>query len=192
MKNHSTNKNGSGGWTIAKVRYLTSSEEEHDEIMRSNGNNRSPGCNESSFYDRAAVARAQLKSNEFTVPNSRMPHNHSLVDRWIDLARRRERFPGQIDDLLESLGEIPPPEEPTERSFWIGALINPIPAMGVALEIRPALLTATKAETRIDIALDGITRSIRHMSVLEEEEEQDNQGKSSSSSSSKTKNKSNE
>ena len=74
-----------------------------------------------------------------------------------------ERHPGQIDQLLNDLVECPPPEEPTERAFLVGALINPLPALGVALEIRPKLLTAVSAEERIDIARDGIYRSIRHM-----------------------------
>jgi hypothetical protein len=87
----------------------------------------------------------------------------SLVDRWIQLARERERQPGQIDQLLQDLGSIPPVEEPSERAFWVGALINPIPAMGVAMEIRPALLTAKTAEERTQVALDGIRRSIKHM-----------------------------
>jgi hypothetical protein len=45
----------------------------------------------------------------------------------------------------------------------VGALINPLPALGVAMEIRPKLLTAVSAEERIEIARDGIYRSIRHM-----------------------------
>jgi hypothetical protein len=92
-----------------------------------------------------------------------IPNNLSLVDRWVELARENERQVGQIDKLLDDLGSIPPPERPSERSFWIGALINPLPAMGVALEIRPALLSARTAEERVEISLDGIFRSIKHM-----------------------------
>jgi hypothetical protein len=33
----------------------------------------------------------------------------------------------------------------------------------VALEVRPALLTAKTAEERVETALDGIFRSIKHM-----------------------------
>ena len=35
--------------------------------------------------------------------------------------------------------------------------------MGVAREIRPALLMAETAEDRINIAYDGILRSVKHM-----------------------------
>jgi hypothetical protein len=86
-----------------------------------------------------------------------------LADQWIALARTKQRQEGQIDKLLLDLGDMPSSEAPTDRAFWVGALINPIPAMGVALEIRPALLTAQTADERVDVALAGIQRSIKHM-----------------------------
>eukprot|EP00553_Chaetoceros_curvisetus_P009457 CAMPEP_0204623782 /NCGR_PEP_ID=MMETSP0717-20131115/9542_1 /ASSEMBLY_ACC=CAM_ASM_000666 /TAXON_ID=230516 /ORGANISM="Chaetoceros curvisetus" /LENGTH=263 /DNA_ID=CAMNT_0051638975 /DNA_START=231 /DNA_END=1022 /DNA_ORIENTATION=+ len=137
------------GWTEARVEYLDSSEEENAEIE--------------SGEDKMAVARAIMKAKELTAPNANMKDNLSLVDSWIELAKENERQSGQIDQLLEQLGQIPPADSPTERALWVGALINPLPAMGVAMEIRPALLTATSAERRVDIACDGILRSIRHM-----------------------------
>ena len=143
-----------GGYTEAKVRFLDSAREEEDEIKRSE---------DAETYDRTSVARAILKAEEFTAPNGNTPNNVSLVDRWIELARTKERSPGQIDGILEDLGDIPPADQPSERAFWIGALINPLPGMGVALEIRPALLTAKKAEQRVEVALNGILRSIRYM-----------------------------
>jgi hypothetical protein len=160
-----------GGWTEAKVQFLDSQQEEEDEInnYRNNGSEdededkNGDRNDENDEYNRMAVARAITKSNEFTNPNMNMPNNLSLVDRWIELAKEKERTPGQIDTLLKVLGKIPPTDQPTERAFWIGALINPLPAMGVALEIRPALLTAKKAEQRVEIALNGIHRSIKYM-----------------------------
>lgn len=136
------------GWTEARVEYFDSAAEEEKETQGK---------------DRLAVSRAIMKAKELSSPNGNMKDNLSLIDRWIELARENERHPGQIDQLLNDLGECPPPEEPTERAFWVGALINPLPALGVALEIRPKLLTAVSAEERIDIARDGIYRSIRHM-----------------------------
>jgi ATP-dependent protease La (LON) substrate-binding domain len=152
------------GWTQGRVEFVSSSQQESSE------------ASESSLEDRMALARAIQRSREFTSPNFQIAISTttkegeekernlcSLIDRWIHLARERERSPGQIDQLLLDLGEIPPIEEPSERAFWVGALINPIPAMGVALEIRPALLTARTAEERTLVALDGIIRSIKHM-----------------------------
>jgi hypothetical protein len=65
------------------------------------------------------------------------------------------------------IGKIPPENEPSERAFWVGALINPLPSMGLSMDIRPALLTATTAEKRVDIACDAILKSIRHMEGTE-------------------------
>lgn len=136
------------GWTEARVNFLDFEKEQDEEIKG---------------VDRMAVARAISKATELTSPNMRMENNLSLINRWIELARNVERAPGQIDRLLEDLGEMPPPEEPSELAFWVGALINPLPAMGVATEIRPALLSAKTAEDRVQVALDGIFKSIHHM-----------------------------
>lgn len=140
--------NAGAGWTEARVEFLDSSKQEEEEV---------------SGEERFGVAKAISKAESFTSPNMNMPDNQSLVDRWIELAKQNEREPGQIMQLLEQLGEIPPPHEPSERAFWVGALINPIPAMGVAMEIRPQLLIAKSAETRVQCALDGILKSIKHM-----------------------------
>eukprot|EP00980_Cylindrotheca_fusiformis_P022393 scaffold9268_cov133-Cylindrotheca_fusiformis.AAC.4 len=140
--------NAGKGWTEARVRFLDSEEDEEAEVYGK---------------DRFSVARAISRATEFTTPNVNMQDCQSLIARWIELATEREREPGQIARLQEQLGEIPPPEQPTERALWVGALINPIPAMGVAMEIRPQLLVAKTAEERVQIALDGILRSIKHM-----------------------------
>lgn len=141
-----------GGWTEARVKFLNSSEQEEEEIQKAQ-----------TTHERMSVARAINKAEQFDAPSANLDGNLSLVDRWIELARENEREKGQIDELLACIGDIPPSDEPTERAFWVGALINPLPAMGVSLEIRPSLLTAKNAETRVDVALDGILRSIRHM-----------------------------
>lgn len=149
------------GWTEGRVRFLSTTTEQEAEAEIDN--------NSRSSRQRMSLVRAMQMTREFTStnPNTKTSSsegtNMSLVDRWIQLARERERQPGQIDQLLQDLGSIPPVEEPSERAFWVGALINPIPAMGVAREIRPALLSAKTAEERTQVALDGIIQSIKHM-----------------------------
>jgi Lon protease-like protein len=142
-------ENAPQGWTEARVKFLDSEEEEEKEIKEGD--------------DRLSVARAISKSMQLTIPNMNTEDNLSLVERWLVLAKENERESGQIDNLLQQIGEIPPSENPSERAFWVGALINPLPALGVALEIRPALLTARTAEERVHIASEGILRSIQHM-----------------------------
>lgn len=142
------------GWTEGRVKFLDSREQEEAELI-------------SGGEDRMAVARAVAKSREMTDPNMNTKGNLGLVDRWIQLARENEKTPGQIDILLQQLGEIPPEDQPSERAFWVGALINPIPAMGVAAEIRPSLLLAQTTEERVQVALDGMRKSIKHMDGTE-------------------------
>mmetsp|Transcript_839 Transcript_839/g.1782 ORF Transcript_839/g.1782 Transcript_839/m.1782 type:complete len:352 (-) Transcript_839:609-1664(-) len=154
---------GEDGYTSAKVQFLDSAREEDEEVRKAVRKDDDDYNAETEDYDRMSVARAIMKAEEFTSPNMNMADNLSLVDRWIELARERERATGQIDGILKDLGTIPPADQPSERAFWIGALINPIPAMGVSLEIRPALLTARKAEQRVEVALNGILRSIKYM-----------------------------
>ena len=109
---------------------------------------------EAAETDEASLARATAQARE--IVESR------LVDRWIALARQNEGQPGQIDRLLHDLGEMPT-EPVSELAFWLGALVNPQPGLGVAREIRPSLLMARTAEERILVALQGITESIQHM-----------------------------
>lgn len=143
-----------GGWTEARVDFLDSKTEEE---MQQKQSEKKEG------QDPLSLARAMSKSRQFTQPNGNIPNNLSIIERWIELARENERHPNQIDKLLNQLGEIPPEDQPTERALWVGALINPLPALGVAMEIRPSLLMAKSAEERVDVALGGIWGSIKHM-----------------------------
>ncbi|KAL7544766.1 hypothetical protein ACHAWF_008130 [Thalassiosira exigua] len=153
-----------GGWAEAQVKFLDSQFEEEEEVRRRSRPSVSTADPSGvSDGDRLSVARAISKCKVFTEPNANMEGGKSLVDRWIELARENERHPGQIDALLRQLRDIPPEHEPTERALWVGALINPLPSMGVATEIRPALLVSKSAEERVRVALDGLLRSIKHM-----------------------------
>lgn len=156
-------KKNEEGWTEAQVKFLESQTEEEKEIQQFTKPSMDMDDATRQSPDRFSVARAISKSKSFTAPNMNLKNNASIVDRWIELAKENERHPGQIDALLGQLGEIPPEHEPTERAFWVGALINPLPSMGVAMEIRPALLVSKKAEERVQVALDGILKSIKHM-----------------------------
>jgi hypothetical protein len=88
-----------------------------------------------------------------------------LVERWQQLVRTGgcEREPGQLDCILADLGPMPPAADPEERALYIAALINPLPALGVAFEIRPAVLAARSAGERLRIVRTGIERSIGHL-----------------------------
>eukprot|EP00929_Paragymnodinium_shiwhaense_P026931 TRINITY_DN15918_c0_g1_i1.p1 TRINITY_DN15918_c0_g1~~TRINITY_DN15918_c0_g1_i1.p1 ORF type:complete len:401 (-),score=93.72 TRINITY_DN15918_c0_g1_i1:89-1291(-) len=88
-----------------------------------------------------------------------------LVKKW-ELAVREggwERRPNQIDTVLQQLGPRPPNDQPGALAMWVGALANPLPALGVAPEIRPALLAAESPAARIRVARDGLQSSIERI-----------------------------
>ena len=89
----------------------------------------------------------------------------SLVDDWLALvvAKKRERQPDQMQLILSHLGERPNVDQPAELACWIAGLINPIPALGVAYEIRPALLCAPTVGDMISIVYQGIKLSIEKL-----------------------------
>lgn len=85
-----------------------------------------------------------------------------MIEEWTRLVRStgRERSPGQLDRVLEALGPPPPADSPNARAVYAGALINPLPALGVALEVRPAVLTARTTQRRCSMAWQGLSDSI--------------------------------
>ena len=58
---------------------------------------------------------------------------------------------------------MPPAEEPRNRALWVAALINPLPALGVSLEIRPAVLSAPTTAAALEAVMHGIKTSIAHL-----------------------------
>lgn len=113
---------------------------------------------ESDEYERAGStgSRAvELAARELT----------ALVAHWLGLVRaqNRERAPGQLAELLHELGPMPPLEQPSDRALWAAALLNPEPALGVALEVRPSVLGAPTALSRLQFAKAGLIDSIRRM-----------------------------
>ncbi|CAE8738971.1 unnamed protein product, partial [Polarella glacialis] len=89
-----------------------------------------------------------------------------LVQEWRTLVEKSkfERFEGQIRQVLEDLGPMPPAEEAGDRALWVAALVNPLPGLGVAFEIRPQALLAPTVRERLQVVLDGIRGSIGHVS----------------------------
>ena len=88
------------------------------------------------------------------VTQARAAELDTLVAEWTRLVVEsgRERQPNQIRDLLGDLGPMPEAADADDRALWVAALINPLPALGVALEIRPAALAATTTRERLEVA----------------------------------------
>ena len=89
----------------------------------------------------------------------------ALVEQWEKLVvdGGHERQPDHLGLVRGHLGPMPEPDRPTELALWVGAYVNPLPALGVALEIRPLLLRASTAKERVDAAVAGIASSIAHL-----------------------------
>ena len=89
----------------------------------------------------------------------------ALVEQWEKLVvdGGHERQPDHLGLVRGHLGPMPGPERPTDLALWVGAYVNPLPALGVALEIRPLLLRASTAKERVDAAVAGIASSIAHL-----------------------------
>ncbi|CAL1146116.1 unnamed protein product [Cladocopium goreaui] len=89
-----------------------------------------------------------------------------LIEEWTNtlVENQAERYEGQLQDILKDLGQMPPPTMADKLAMWAAALVNPLPALGVALEIRPAVLQADSLQERILIVRRGIRGSIEHVS----------------------------
>jgi hypothetical protein len=122
---------------------------------------------EEAAEDVFSMAVALQRAREFTEPNVSMNEEQSLIDMWIELARTKEITPGQVGRLLQDLGPRPSWKNPSECAFWVAALINPVPTLGVAWEIRSKLLMAKSTDERTQIALNGIWNSIQHMEAAD-------------------------
>ena len=87
----------------------------------------------------------------------------ALVKEWRQwvLATRATDQTG-MDARLEVLGSMP--DDLTERALWVAAAINPLPALGVCLEIRPAMLACTNDYDRMVLVCQAVQSSIDHLS----------------------------
>ena len=102
-----------------------------------------------------------------------------LVERWLDLLA--EKGGGSVvDDVVNALGALPGIDMPSERAFYIAALLNPygcrddaiadlenpcdseacVASVWPAMEIRHTMLTAPTAMHRLAIAKTGLVDSI--------------------------------
>jgi hypothetical protein len=92
-----------------------------------------------------------------------------MVGEWLELVRtgQRERVPDQMKVVLTDLGPMPDPEECVDSlAFWVAGCINPVPALGVAREIRPRVLEAADGMERlkwVHAAVKDSTRRLKSM-----------------------------
>ena len=88
-----------------------------------------------------------------------------LLDQWLKLARDggHERREGHLDGILQELGPRPPPTRPSALAMFAGALVNPMPGLGVAKEVRASLLKAVTAAERLELVTAALRDSIKRL-----------------------------
>jgi len=88
-----------------------------------------------------------------------------LVQAWEEAVRAGcwERLNGHLALVREHLGPMPPSDQPGTLAGWVAALVNPLPALGVAPEIRPMILAARTPSERVQAAHYGVARSLRSL-----------------------------
>jgi len=86
-----------------------------------------------------------------------------LIDRWLGwVIQTGASDQAGMDSRLKDIG--PMPDEVGARAIWTAAMINPLPALGVCLEIRPAMLACKNDLDRVRLAVAAIRSSIDHLS----------------------------
>ena len=85
-----------------------------------------------------------------------------LFDQWESFIRtnRWERHPEHMDQVIDTLGDQPTADQPGTLAIWIAAAINPLPPLGAAMEIRPAVLATANDFERLKIVNDALKDSI--------------------------------
>ncbi|CAK0879905.1 unnamed protein product, partial [Prorocentrum cordatum] len=111
---------------------------------------------------RAEFIEDEVREADIQVARSLRP----LVQEWRQLVEgtKFERFEGQILGVLDDMGPMPRDEDAGALALWVAGLINPLPGLGVAHEIRPAALSAEAVGERLTVVLEGIKGSIGHLS----------------------------
>ena len=111
-----------------------------------------------------------------------------LLDRWVELASNTKTYdnidvvatariktgePGlhtdpekHIKGVLKDIGERPSKSTTSdlnELCFWGAALVNPLPPLGVSLEVRGRMLEAKSINERLDLLQRTVERSIQNL-----------------------------
>ncbi|CAJ1934957.1 unnamed protein product [Cylindrotheca closterium] len=96
-----------------------------------------------------------------------------LVEEWkaLVVAEGWQRYHGQLAQTINTIGPMPEANDirgAIDRALWVTALINPLPGMGVAPEIRPEVLEAAAAATDnvvplLLIVTHGMRKSIEYL-----------------------------
>lgn len=115
-----------------------------------------------SGYSMAKVHFIQVDEDECRAEDVRAAQAlQPLIAEWEDLVRAA--WPQHLASILHDLGPLPPAEHPGDRALWVAALVNPIPPLGIAPEIRPEVLAAAEVQDRLLIVRSGVELSLTYL-----------------------------
>lgn len=85
------------------------------------------------------------------------------IEEWVGWVLKKEATDeAGMNARISDLG--PMPTDLTGRALWTAALVNPLPSLGVCLEIRPAMLSCSNDLERMILACQAVQSSIDHLS----------------------------
>lgn len=125
-----------------------------------------PEIDETNSYYMANVEIVEGRSPELTseqLHEAETLHKDipDLVQEWLQWIYKTGR--ASPDSMKPRLpGEMP--DEIGARAVWAAALVNPIPSLGVCLEIRPSMLVCQNDLERARLAHASLQASIDHLS----------------------------
>ena len=160
------------GYTVANVQWLSLPTRSNVPIVvnNSNSSNNEQIAGGSHVEDLNTTTDAVDGNEEEQIILEMARALAPLVDEWKTLVRTGgwQRYSGQIRRCLQEIGPIPDPLDvggAVDRALWVAALINPLPALGVAPEIRPSVLEHANDNPKkaLEITTEGIERSLDHI-----------------------------
>jgi len=125
-------------------------------------NDAAPDVRESSM-DLAAATSADLTvANERAALPGRLMARECkvLIDEWCLAVEKSTR---RLDSLLDELGPVPDADQAEKLGLWCAALINPLPPLGLAPEIRLRALECTDSVERLQIVIRATESSLARM-----------------------------
>jgi len=94
--------------------------------------------------------------------NLRYEISQKLIE-WIALAKQK-RGESRVSKILRNLGQMPQDFE--DHSFWVAALLNPVPNLDVCKDIRSEALEMKNTRQRYELIRRTIENSMRYMEDL--------------------------
>jgi len=86
------------------------------------------------------------------------------LEEWQGFVRAER--PHQLEGILRQLGPRPPCTQPGAMALWAAALLNPLPPLGVAPELRADVLAAETVAARLQVVKRGLKASLEHLRLL--------------------------